>query len=175
MAGFEKTRLDENDRFAPSFVAVAAAVELLALQVATGVVDAGDFHAEAVDAPADPPSPTTGRLTLFAFEEAFLVTVRDVQRQSQNSRSVLHALNEIIQPSPAGSELWLQFIQAERCEVQVAALSKSGQLLLAVFGLLHGLGFPAADVVSAVQRHLSLGQEGLWDRKHRAIVGLSIF
>lgn len=47
-----------------SFVAVAAAVEVFALQVSTGVVDAGDFHAKPVDAPADPPPPTAGRLTL---------------------------------------------------------------------------------------------------------------
>lgn len=40
---------------------------------------------------------------LFALEETLLVTVGDVQRQSQDPRSVLHALNEIVQSSPAGS------------------------------------------------------------------------
>lgn len=39
---------------------------------------------------------------LSALEEALLVTVGDVQRESQDPRSVLHALNEIIQSSPAG-------------------------------------------------------------------------
>lgn len=39
---------------------------------------------------------------LFALEKALLVTVGDVQRESQDPRSVLHALNEIIQSSPAG-------------------------------------------------------------------------
>lgn len=42
-------------------------------------------------------------LYLFALEEALLVTVGDVQRESQDPGSVLHALNEIIQPSPAGT------------------------------------------------------------------------
>lgn len=51
-------------RRALSFVAVAAAVEVFALQVAAGVVDVGDFDAEPVDAPADPPPTTAGRLTL---------------------------------------------------------------------------------------------------------------
>ncbi len=40
---------------------------------------------------------------LFALEETLLVAVGDVQRQSQDPRSVLHALNEIIQSSPARS------------------------------------------------------------------------
>lgn len=40
---------------------------------------------------------------LFALEEALLVTVRDVQRESQDPGGVLHALNEIIQSSPAGT------------------------------------------------------------------------
>ncbi len=39
---------------------------------------------------------------LFAFEEALLVTVGDVQRERQDPWSVLHALNDIIQFSPAG-------------------------------------------------------------------------
>lgn len=54
-----------DDGFRPfSFVAVAAGVEIFALQVASGVVDAGDLHAEPVDAPADAPPPAAGRLTL---------------------------------------------------------------------------------------------------------------
>lgn len=40
---------------------------------------------------------------LFALEETLLVTVGDVQRESQDPRSVLHALNEIIQSSSAGA------------------------------------------------------------------------
>lgn len=39
---------------------------------------------------------------LLALEEALLVTVGDVQGESQHPRSVLHALNEIIQSPPAG-------------------------------------------------------------------------
>lgn len=38
---------------------------------------------------------------LLAFEEALFVTVGDVQRQRQDSRRVLHALDHVIQPSPA--------------------------------------------------------------------------
>lgn len=40
---------------------------------------------------------------LFALEESLLVTVGDVQRECQDPGSVLHALNEIIQSSPAGA------------------------------------------------------------------------
>lgn len=40
---------------------------------------------------------------LFALEESLLVTVGDVQRERQDPGSVLHALNEIIQSSPAGA------------------------------------------------------------------------
>lgn len=47
-----------------SLVAAAAAVGVLALQVPSGVVDAGDFGAEAVRAPADAPPPAAGRLAL---------------------------------------------------------------------------------------------------------------
>lgn len=47
-------------------------------------------------------------------------------------------------------ELWLQFIEAERREVQVAGVSQLGQLLLAVLGLLHGQRLQTADVVSSV-------------------------
>lgn len=49
-----------------SFVAVAVAVQLSALQVSSRVADARDLHPEAVHAPADPPFTTTGRLTLQA-------------------------------------------------------------------------------------------------------------
>ena len=45
-------------------------------------------------------------------------------------------------------ELGLRFIQAQRGEVQIAGGSRPGQLLLAILGLPHGLGFPTADVVS---------------------------
>lgn len=48
----------------PSFIAAVAAVQIFALQFPTGVVDAGDFIAEAVHAPANTPFPTTRRLTL---------------------------------------------------------------------------------------------------------------
>lgn len=47
-----------------SFVAVVAAVELFALQVSSGEVDARDLHAKPVDAPADAPPPPAGRLAL---------------------------------------------------------------------------------------------------------------
>lgn len=121
-------------------------------------------------------------LYLSALEEALLVTVGDVQRERQDPRSILHALNEVVQSSPAGTlrsemvnvsiirlvwkhtleitsgagpglvpftyKLRLQFVQAERREIQGAGLSQSGQLLLAVLGLLHGLHL--ATVVSSV-------------------------
>lgn len=123
-------------------------------------------------------------LYLSALEEALLVTVGDVQRERQHPRSILHALNEVVQSSPAGTlrsetvnvsvtktgvkvmvsryhfwgrsgtgslftyKLRLQFVQAERREVQGAGLSQPGQLLLAVLGLLHGLHL--ATVVSSV-------------------------
>lgn len=57
-------RFSEDHRSLGSFVAVAAAVQLLALQVALGVVDAGDLDAEAVHAPADPPPAAAGRFAL---------------------------------------------------------------------------------------------------------------
>lgn len=47
-----------------SFVGVAAALEFLALQISSGVVDAGDPHAEPIDAPADAPPPAARWLTL---------------------------------------------------------------------------------------------------------------
>lgn len=161
--------------FTLSFVAVATAVELFTLQVPASIVDAGDFYAKAVNAPADTPPTTTRWLTLFALKEALLVTVGDVQRESQNPRSVLHALNEIIQPPPARSKLRLQFVEAQRCEVQGAGLSQSCKLLLAVLGLLHGLGLPTADVVSSVYGHLSLREQGLWDGEQGIIVIVTIF
>lgn len=79
---------------------------------------------------------------LPALEEALLVTVGDVERQSQNPGRVLHALEEVVQSPPAGSlhhnltlapskrfcpshpdltyKVRLQLIQAERREVQAA-------------------------------------------------------
>lgn len=80
---------------------------------------------------------------LPALEEALLVTVGDVERHGQNPGCVLHALEEVVQSSPARSlhhkpmlalskrfspshpeftyKVRLQFIQAERREVQTAA------------------------------------------------------
>ena len=53
-----------------SFVAVAAAVQVFALQVAAGVADAGDLAAEAVHAPADAPLPAPRRLALQMWRES---------------------------------------------------------------------------------------------------------
>lgn len=53
---------------------------------------------------------------LFALEEALLVTVGDVQRESQDPGSVFHALNEIIQSSPAGPLHRHTHRERHRCE-----------------------------------------------------------
>lgn len=58
-------------------------------------------------------------------------------------------------------ELKLQFIRAERGEVQGAGGSQPGQLHCALFGLLHGLGLP--QLVLPIQRRLGLGRRGLGD------------
>lgn len=42
----------------------------------------------------------------------------------------------------------LEFFQARRWEISVTAVSRPGQLLLAVPGLLHGLGLQSADGIS---------------------------
>lgn len=79
---------------------------------------------------------------LPALEEALLVTVGDVEGQSQDPGRVLHALEEVVQSSPAGSlhhklalalsqrfgpphpeftyKVRLQLVQAEWREVQAA-------------------------------------------------------
>lgn len=43
------------------------------------------------------------RSNLFALEEALLVTVGDVERQRHDAGRVLHVLNDVVQPSPAGT------------------------------------------------------------------------
>ncbi len=63
---FEENRGSTGATASQSLIAVAAAVKVFALQVSFGVVDAGDFHAEPVDAPADPPPPAARWLTLQA-------------------------------------------------------------------------------------------------------------
>lgn len=78
----------------PSFIAVV--VEIFALQFSSSVVDAGDFDAKLVYTPADPPFATARWLALFALEEALLVTVGNVQRESKDLRSVFHGLDDII-------------------------------------------------------------------------------
>lgn len=67
LAGFLKKDRAQRVRLCPlSFVAVAAAaaVKIFALQVSSCIVDAGDFHAESVHTPTDPPPTTTRRLAL---------------------------------------------------------------------------------------------------------------
>lgn len=44
---------------------------------------------------------TNACLYLPPLEEALLVTVGDVQRERQDPGGVLHALNEVVQSSPA--------------------------------------------------------------------------
>lgn len=87
----------------------AGVVQVFALQVSPGVVYPRNLHPESVNAPADAPFTTTGRLTLFAFEEALLVTVGEVQRQSKDSGCVLHILDQMVQPPPAGTKLRVHF------------------------------------------------------------------
>lgn len=70
MAGLRRNGARQVRLVALSFVAVAAVVEVFALQVSSaGVVHAGDSVTEAVHAPADPSLSTTGWLTLQAKEK----------------------------------------------------------------------------------------------------------
>lgn len=47
--------------------------------------------------------PTGSHAYLFTLEEALLVTVGDVERERQDPGRVLHALNGVVQPRPAGT------------------------------------------------------------------------
>ena len=69
------------------------------------------------------------------------------ERKCSESRSAKQNQHKTNVPT---YELGGQFIQAQWGEVQVAGGPQPGQLLLAVLGLLHGLGLPAADVGPAI-------------------------
>lgn len=102
-----------------SLVVVRVAVlQVFALNVPAAVVRPRELHTVLVHAPADAPFATAGRLALFAFEEAFPVTVGQVQRQSHHPRRVLHALDDSVQFPPTRTKLGLVLVDGQGGVVQ---------------------------------------------------------
>lgn len=64
----------------PSLVVVAVALQVFALDVASAVVSTWDYHSVLIHTPANASLASPGGLTLFAFEEAFSITVGQIER-----------------------------------------------------------------------------------------------
>lgn len=98
----------------PFSLVVVAALQVFTLNVPSAVVCARELNAVLVHTPADASFAPARWLALLALEESFSVTVGKVQRQSHDTRSVLHSLNDPIQFSPAWTKFRLMLVDGQR-------------------------------------------------------------
>lgn len=136
-------------------VVVAAALQVFTLNVSSAVVCAGELNAVFVHTPADASLASAGWFALLALEETFPVTVGEVQRQSHDTRGVLHSLNDPVKFSPAWSKLRLMLVDGQRGIVHGGAhgalLAKLPLLLLA-----QGMHLFTVHNVFGKERHFGL-------------------
>lgn len=166
---------DRRGRVASSLIVTA--LQVFALDVASTVVCAWQLDAILVHAPADPPLPATRGLALLALEKTLSVTVGEIQRQSHDTRGVLHSLNDPIQFSPAGTKLRLMLVDGKRGVVHLTPHgAQLGLCPLAVFT--HSLDLPAVDEVFGVKRDFSWWQLVLYGLRCHSVLmfmGLAIY
>lgn len=140
----------------PSLV-VAVALQIFALDVTSAVVCTWDYHSIPIHTPADAPLTSPGGLALFAFEEAFPVTVGQVERQSHDSGGIPHPLDNSIQLSSTRPYFRVVLFYVEGRVVCVAHMLQSGLNSLPV--LPNSMDLLIVDVVSRVQMQLGLGKQ----------------